>query len=167
MALATATPTGAPSVRMVLLKGLDARGFVFYTNYSSRKGQELRRNGKAALLFFWPELHRQVRVTGRVAKLASAESDAYFATRPPGSKLAACASPQSRTIASREWLLASWEKLRERYPKGDPPRPQHWGGYVVRPETMEFWQSGEHRLHDRIRFRKNRAGGWTRDRLAP
>ena len=150
MTLATATKRAAPSARMVLLKGVDERGFQFFTNYESRKGRELAENAQAALVFFWPELNRQVRVLGRVAKLSKAESDAYFASRPPGSRWAACASSQSRVIASRADLESEVARLKEVYPEGNPPRPKHWGGFCVRPSEIEFWQSGEHRLHDRI-----------------
>ena len=167
MTLATTTPAGKPSARMVLLKGADHRGFTFFTNYLSRKAGELLGNPRAALVFYWPELDRQVRVTGRVSMVSAAESDAYFATRHPESRFSATASPQSRVIPSREALELEVARIKSRYPDSPPPRPKHWGGFRVRPEEIEFWQSGEHRLHDRIRFRKARAGAWIRERLAP
>jgi pyridoxamine 5'-phosphate oxidase len=167
MTLATATTQGRPSARMVLLKGHDASGFVFFTNYTSRKGRELAVNAHAALVLYWAELNRQIRVTGRVTKVSPAESDAYFATRPLGSRLAASISHQSRVIASREVLETALVEIAAQYPEGNPPRPKHWGGYRVRPVEIEFWQSGEHRLHDRIRYRRQRDGSWKADRLAP
>jgi pyridoxamine 5'-phosphate oxidase len=167
MTLATATPSGRPSARMVLLKSHDPSGFVFFTNYSSRKGRELAGNPRAALLFYWPELNRQVRIAGRVSKVAASESDAYFHSRPLGSRIAASISDQSRVIESREQLERAYAEFSERYPAGDPPRPLHWGGYRVRPEEIEFWQQGDHRLHDRIRYRLRRDGSWTAERLSP
>ncbi|MBI3043930.1 MAG: pyridoxamine 5'-phosphate oxidase [Betaproteobacteria bacterium] len=166
VALATATRAGQPSLRMVLLKGFDARGFVFYTNYDSRKGRELARNARASLMFYWGELNWQVRVEGRVARLAPQESDDYFVTRPRGSQLAAWASPQSRLVAGRAALERRVAALARRHP-GAVPRPPYWGGYRLLPEAVEFWEGREDRLHDRIRYRRARGGGWTIERLAP
>ena len=166
MTLATAARNGHPSARMVLLKGIDERGFLFFTNYESRKGRELASNPHAALVFYWRELNRQVRVTGRVSKLPAAESDGYFASRPLGSRIAALASRQSSVIASRAALEARFAELDTRYPDGVPPRPINWGGYCVHPDEIEFWQQGPNRLHDRLRYRKSR-GAWVLDRLSP
>jgi pyridoxamine 5'-phosphate oxidase len=166
MAVATATPDGVPSNRMVLLKGVDDSGFRFFTNYKSAKGRDLAANPRAALIFHWQPLGRQVRVTGRVRKLPGAASDAYFATRPSGSQLGAAASPQSEVIASREALEARVEELAAQWSGRAIPRPRHWGGYVVRPDTIEFWTHRDDRLHDRIRYRR-RGGGWATERLAP
>jgi pyridoxamine 5'-phosphate oxidase len=165
VALATATSAGAPSVRMVLLKVADDRGFVFVSNYESRKGRELAENPRAALLFYWPELGRQVRVEGTVERISEAESDTYFATRPRGAQLAANASRQSELLDSREALEARFAELDATYPN-DVPRPAHWGGYRLVPETYEFWQHRDNRLHDRLRYRKS-PREWLIDRLAP
>ncbi len=166
MTLATAGPAGQPAARMVLLKGIDKRGFLFFTNYDSRKGRDLAANPRAALVFYWRELNRQVRVTGRVTKLSAAESDAYFATRPRGSRLAAAASRQSSVIPSRAVLVAEFAELDARYPDNGPPRPINWGGYCVHPAEIEFWQQGPNRMHDRLRYRKSR-GAWILERLSP
>lgn len=166
MTLATVSPSGQPSARMVLLKGVDPRGFCFFTNYSSRKGREIAENPRAALVFYWREINRQVRITGRISKLTAAESDAYFATRAGPSRLAAAASRQSTVIASRAALESSVAALEARYPHADPPRPINWGGYRVHPNEIEFWQQGPHRLHDRLRYRRSR-GAWVLERLAP
>ncbi len=168
MALATTTKEGRPSIRMVLLKGFsETQGFVFYTNYQSRKGQELLANPRAALLFWWPLLERQVRVEGVVA-LASAEiSDAYFRNRPAESRLGAAASPQSQVVASREALEAQYAKLQQEFPYGNISRPEHWGGYLVKPDYFEFWQGRSSRLHDRIAYTPQQGGTWLRQRLAP
>lgn len=166
MALATSTPDGRPSVRIVLLRGCDERGFVFFTNYESRKAIELEANPHAALALHWHELERQVRIEGRVERISAAESDAYFQTRPAGSRLGAWASPQSEVIAGRESLEARYEELQTRYPDGEIPRPENWGGYLVVPDVMEFWQGRPNRLHDRLRFSR-RGGGWVIERLAP
>jgi pyridoxamine 5'-phosphate oxidase len=166
VALATATRGGRPSARMVLLKGFDARGFVFFTNYRSHKGQELARNGRATLLFYWGSLERQVRIDGRVTKVARRESDDYFATRPRGSQLSAWASPQSESIRDRGTIEQRMSELARRYPD-QVPRPAHWGGYRLTPEVIEFWQGREDRLHDRILYRRTRGGRWKIERLAP
>jgi len=166
MTLATTTRSGHPSARMVLLKGIDERGFLFFTNYGSGKGRELEANPHAALVFYWREVNRQVRVTGRVSKLPAVESDAYFATRPHGSQLAALASRQSSVIPSRAVLEARYRKLETGYPNDGPPRPINWGGYCVHPDEIEFWQQGPNRLHDRLRYRKSR-GAWILERLSP
>jgi pyridoxamine 5'-phosphate oxidase len=166
MALATATPDGRPSVRMVLLKGSDERGFDFYTHYESRKGGELEANPRAALLFHWQPLGRQVRIEGEVARIPETESEAYFVTRPLESRLAAWASPQSRPLASRDVLERLYAEAAERFPGPDVPLPSHWGGFRLGPESYEFWQHGDDRLHDRVRY--ERAGDrWARARLAP
>jgi pyridoxamine 5'-phosphate oxidase len=165
MTLATVDDEGSPSARIMLLKALDARGFVFYTNYESRKGHELDARPLAALTFFWKELERQVRIEGAVEKVSEAESDEYFASRPLGSRIGAWASTQSATIASRPWLEARVKAAEAQY--GDnPPRPPHWGGYRVVPDWLEFWQGRQSRLHDRIAYTRE-AGGWKITRLSP
>lgn len=166
MTLATVGEDGRPSARIVLLKGFDERGFVFYTNYESRKGRELAAAPVAALTFFWPELERQVRIEGDVEKITPEESDAYFASRPFGSRVGAVASHQSEVIASRDGLEARVRELESRYADGDVPRPDFWGGYRVAPVAIEFWQGRASRLHDRLRFRRE-AGIWARERLSP
>jgi pyridoxamine 5'-phosphate oxidase len=168
MTLATATPDGAPSARMVLLKGFDERGFVFFTDYRSRKGAELEANPRAALVFHWGELERQVRITGGVALVSRQDSEHYYKTRPLGSRLGAWASHQSRVIPSRAVLEGDLHEVEARFPDGDPPLPPHWGGYRVVPDTIEFWQGRESRLHDRIRYvREGRGKGWRVERLSP
>lgn len=166
MTLATADAGGRPSARMVLLKGFDDRGFVFYTNYGSRKAGELDANAAAALVFWWPPLQRQVRVEGRVERVPREESEAYFRTRPLGSRLGAWASAQSQVIAGRAELEQRLEELTARYSDGDVPLPSFWGGYRIRPEVIEFWQNRPDRLHDRLRYRRTPTG-WTIDRLSP
>jgi pyridoxamine 5'-phosphate oxidase len=166
MAVATAAPTGEPSVRMVLLKGADRRGLVFFTNYSSRKGLELEQNPRAALLFHWQPLGRQVRVEGPVARVERAESEAYAASRPRQSRLSALASPQSQVVPSREWLEERVAALDREHPDGDLPVREDWGGYRVEPEAWEFWEHRDNRLHDRHRYTAT-ADGWRVERLAP
>ena len=165
MVVATADAVGAPSARVVLLRGWDARGVCFYTNYESRKGEELRVNPRAALVLHWPSLHRQVRITGSVEQVAESESDAYWANRPVPSRLSAWASQQSAPVASRQELEDAVAEVGARF-GDDVPRPEFWGGYRVVPEVVEFWLHRDDRLHDRIRYR--RAGGeWVIDRLQP
>jgi len=167
MTLATAAPDGAPSARVVLLKGLDDRGFTFYSNYESRKGRDINQNPNVALVFWWEPLERSVRIEGTAERLPDEESTEYFHSRPRGSQLGAWASPQSRTIEERDVLHDNLDALKEKYGDDeDIPRPPHWGGYVVRPEQIEFWQGRPSRLHDRIRYRTS-DGDWTRERLAP
>ena len=164
--LATATRDGLPSARVVLLKGLDERGFVFYTNYEGRKGRELEENPRAALLFYWGELERQVRIEGTASRVSEEESDAYYAGRPRGSRLGALASEQSRVVGSREVLEGRIRTLEAEYEGRDVPRPAFWGGYRVEPEALEFWQGRENRLHDRLVYRRG-DGGWRMERLQP
>lgn len=166
VALATAIPPGRVSLRMVLLKDFDARGFVFYTNYRSRKAVELRRNAHASLLFHWKQLERQVRIEGRVTRVSPRESDAYFKTRVRGSQLGAWASPQSEVLEDRADLDRRFAAVAARYPQ-DVPRPPHWGGYRLAPVFIEFWQGREDRLHDRLCFTRGRGGRWRLARLAP
>jgi pyridoxamine 5'-phosphate oxidase len=167
MTLATATPDGRPSARVVLLKGIDARGFSFFTNYESRKGRELDANPYAALALLWIPLQRQLRVRGRVERLGEEESDAYFATRPRGSQLGAWASQQSRPLPQRAALEERWAALDERYGGAAVPRPPHWGGYRVEPDEIEVWQGRANRLHDRFLYTRSADGDWTHARLAP
>ena len=166
MALATATPDGRPSARMVLLKGADGRGFAFYTNYESRKGGDLESNPRAALVLYWRELGVQVRVEGTVETLSRAESEAYFATRPRGAQLSAWVSPQSRPVSGRGELEAAHAEAEERFGDGQIPLPPHWGGYLVVPDAIEFWQHREDRLHDRRRYTRE-GDAWRSERLAP
>ena len=165
MTLATATAAGRPSARAVLLKNVDAAGFVFYTNYLSRKGRELAENPYASLMFLWAQLERQVRIEGAIEKVSDQESDAYYESRPLGSRLGAWASPQSMVLPNRLALATKVGAIVLRYGK-NPPRPPHWGGYRVLPETIEFWQGRRNRLHDRLQYTKH-AGGWKIERLAP
>jgi pyridoxamine 5'-phosphate oxidase len=165
MTLATVDARGHPSGRIVLLKGVDPLGFVFYTNYESRKGRDLAGNPAAALTFLWKELERQVRVEGAVEKVSAEESTAYFDTRPLGSRIGAWASPQSEPIENRDWLEARWARMTDQH-GAKPPRPPHWGGYRLRPHYIEFWQGRMSRLHDRIAY-AHAADAWKVSRLAP
>ena len=166
MTLATAGPDGQPSARTLLLKDLGDDGFVFFTNYNSRKARELATTPKAALVFYWPELHRQVRVTGVVAKATRTEAEAYFATRPRGAQIAAWASGQSSVIPGRQFLEDRMQRLEAKYAGHDVPTPPNWGGYRLKPDTIEFWQGRINRLHDRLRYART-ATGWKIERLAP
>jgi pyridoxamine 5'-phosphate oxidase len=166
MTLATATPDGRPSARVVLLKGFDERGFVFYTNYEGRKAKELEINPYCALVFYWGELERQVRIEGRASRVPDKESDAYFEGRPRGSQLGAWASEQSRPVRDRGALEDRLRELEAGYEGREVPRPPFWGGYRVEPETIEFWQGRENRLHDRLMYRRS-DGLWRRERLQP
>jgi pyridoxamine 5'-phosphate oxidase len=167
MSLATATPDGEPSVRIVLLKGFDERGFVFFTNHSSEKGKQLGANPRAALALYWVQLERQIRIAGAVEQTSRQESERYFHSRPQGSQLGAWVSRQSEVIDSRQILDARLTKITERYADGQIPLPPHWGGYRVTPKTIEFWQGRQNRLHDRFRYTRQSTGGWLIDRLAP
>lgn len=167
MTLATATRDGKPSARMVLLKGVENDGFVFYTNYKSRKAQELDDNPRAALVLYWTQLDRQVRIEGSVERTSTAESDEYFQTRPRESQLGALASPQSEVIESRNVLEETFRRLDEQYRDQPVERPAHWGGYRLKPELIEFWQNREGRLHDRILYQRQADGSWIIQRLAP
>lgn len=166
MALATATRDGAPSVRIVLLKGYDERGFVFFTDYRSQKGAELEQNPQASLAMFWPELERQVRITGPVSVVSREESETYFDSRPRKSRLSTWVSHQSQVIAGREVLDSREREMAQRFPD-EVPLPPHWGGYRVTPETVELWQGRPSRLHDRIKYTRQKGGGWRVERLAP
>jgi pyridoxamine 5'-phosphate oxidase len=166
MSLGTCGADGQPSVRIVLLHGLDARGFTFYTNYDSRKGRDIAANARGALTFYWPWLGEQVRIEGALAAIAPEESDAYFASRERGRQIGAWASAQSRPIASREALMAQVEEVEARYAGGAVPRPPHWGGYRLTPARIEFWINGEHRLHDRFLYVREREV-WSVTRLSP
>jgi pyridoxamine 5'-phosphate oxidase len=166
MALATATREGTPSVRIVLLKAYDERGFAFFTDYRSRKGAELEQNPQAALVLYWAELERQIRITGPVSVVSREESEAYFQSRPRSSRLSTWISHQSQVIAGREVLDDRERQLRSQFPD-DVPLPPHWGGYRVTPETVEFWQGRPSRLHDRLRYMREKGGGWRLERLSP
>jgi len=166
VALATVDGEGRPSARMVLLKGVDARGFVFFTNYASRKASDLARNPRAALCFYWPALYTQVRAEGEVARVEEPESDAYFASRPRGHKLATWASRQSAVLADRRELLERYHEAEGRFGDGEIARPPWWGGFRLRPETIEFWHGFENRLHDRLLYRRE-GDAWTIERLNP
>jgi pyridoxamine 5'-phosphate oxidase len=167
MTLATASVEGVPSARIVLLKAFDERGFVFFTDYRSRKGAELEENPQAALVFYWGEVERQVRITGVVSRTSHQESEEYFRTRPLGSRYGAWASHQSQVIAGRAALEADLAEIEARFANGDVPLPPHWGGYRVIPDSIEFWQGRENRLHDRIRYARQPDGRWRVERLSP
>jgi len=167
MTLATASCDGLPSARIVLLKDFDEKGFVFYTNYNSFKGQQLAENPRGCLVFFWKELERQVRITGLIMKTASSESDEYFNIRPEGSRIGAIASPQSQVIPSREWLEKEVGQLMKKLSSNTIARPSHWGGYRLMPAIIEFWQGRPNRLHDRIQYTLEENGSWKIERLAP
>jgi len=165
--LATVDAEGRPSGRIVLLKGVDERGFVFFTNYDSRKGREITANPNVALVFYWPDQERQVTIAGAASKVPRAESEAYFKSRPRGSRLAACASNQSEVIADREVLESRWREIEAKHPGEDVPMPQNWGGFVIAPVRIEFWQGRPSRLHDRFRYAKQGDRSWKIERLAP
>ncbi|HQY12782.1 MAG TPA: pyridoxamine 5'-phosphate oxidase [Ferruginibacter sp.] len=167
MTLATVAADMVPSARIVLLKGFDEKGFVFFTNYNSQKGSELARNDRACLVFFWKELERQVRITGIAEKISAEESIAYFNSRPDGSKIGAWASPQSLVVAGKAWLKETFDYYMERFKHGEIPRPPHWGGYRVKPFRVEFWQGRPNRLHDRILYTSAEDNSWKIERLAP
>lgn len=167
MTLATATANGRPAARIVLLKDYNEEGFVFFTNYESHKGEEMKDNPHAALVFFWAALERQVRIEGTVEKVPAEESDAYFVSRPRGSRIGAWASPQSKVISGREVVEEKVTAMEQQFGEGDIPRPQHWGGYRVKPLLIEFWQGRPSRLHDRILYTADEAGKWKIERLAP
>ena len=167
MTLATASADGLPAARIVLLKGFDEQGFVFFSNYESFKGMQLAENPRACLVFFWTGLERQVRITGLVEKTTAEESDAYYNSRPEGSRIGAWVSPQSRTIENREWLENKESQLLDQFAGKPVPRPSWWGGYRVQPITIEFWQGRPSRLHDRIQYSRSGDNNWTMERLAP
>ena len=167
MTLATASADGVPTARIVLLKGFDKRGFVFFTNYNSLKGEQLHENPRASLVFFWKELERQVRVMGVIEKVSAAESDEYFNSRPEGSRIGAIVSPQSSVIESRDWLESQVAVRAQELTGTDIPRPEYWGGYRVRPAILEFWQGRSNRLHDRLQYSLTDEGEWKIERLAP
>jgi pyridoxamine 5'-phosphate oxidase len=167
MTIATASVDGLPSARIVLLKGYSERGFVFFTNYNSYKGRQLAENPKACLVFFWKELERQVRITGIVQKIDGKQSDDYFYSRPEGSQLGAIASPQSEIIESREWLENKYDEVEKNKNQINIQRPAHWGGYLVQPVLIEFWQGRPSRLHDRLEYSLQENGSWKIQRLAP
>ena len=167
MTLATASPNGIPSARIVLLKGYDEKGFVFFTNYDSQKGKELMQNSRAALVFFWAPLERQVRISGRTERLGAQESDEYFNSRPIGSRIGAWASPQSEVVTSREFLEKKVSEFEKKFSGGEIPRPPQWGGFRIVPEQIEFWQGRPNRMHDRIRYTRIPSGNWRIERLAP
>lgn len=167
MTLATVTNEGVPDARIVLLKGYDEQGFVFFTNYNSTKGSELAQNNNACLVFFWKELERQVRITGLIEKLSAEKNDEYFNSRPEESRIGAITSPQSQVIESREWLDGHFKQLKKEYKGKNVERPAHWGGYIVKPVIIEFWQGRPGRLHDRLQYSLAETGIWKIERLAP
>jgi pyridoxamine 5'-phosphate oxidase len=165
--LSTVDAEGRPSARVVLLKGVDERGFIFFTNYDSRKGREIAGNANVAMVFYWPDQERQVCIAGEASRVPVAESEAYFKSRPRGSRLAAWASRQSEVLASREVLESQWQELQAKFPGEDVPMPLNWGGFVIAPVRIEFWQGRPSRLHDRFRYLKQSDGKWLVERLAP
>lgn len=167
MTLATASPDGRPTARIVLLKSFDAKGFVFFTNYLSKKGREIGANPNVELCFFWDKLERTVRVHGSVARTSREESETYFRRRPKRSQIGAAASNQSETVVNREVLERRFAELEKQYENSDVPTPPHWGGFRVTPESVEFWQGRKSRLHDRFRYQRGQAGGWVIERIAP
>jgi pyridoxamine 5'-phosphate oxidase len=167
MGLSTVNKEGRPESRIVLLKGYSEKGFVFFTNYESDKGDQLQQNAHCSLLFFWKELERQVRINGRAEKISAQESDDYFNSRPEGSKIGAWASPQSRIVESQQWLHENFERIKTQYQNNTISRPPHWGGFIVRPVSIEFWQGRPSRMHDRIKYSLQQDGGWKIERLAP
>jgi pyridoxamine 5'-phosphate oxidase len=167
MTLATASADGLPAARIVLLKEFRDEGFLFYTNYDSFKGRQLLENPRACLVFFWKEIERQIRITGLVEKLSQGESDVYFKSRPAGSRIGAWASPQSEVIESSDWLLKRANQFEKNFAETGIPKPPHWGGYLVRPVTIEFWQGRPNRLHDRLLYSLQENGNWMIERLAP
>jgi pyridoxamine 5'-phosphate oxidase len=167
MTVATASPDGIPSARILLLKGLTSNGFIFFTNYNSYKGQQIAENPRACLVFFWKEVERQVRVTGLAERLTDQENDEYFHSRPEGSRIGAWASPQSQVIENREWLEKNTVKYQQQFADEPIQRPPHWGGYIIKPISIEFWQGRPNRLHDRIQYTLNESGNWVIERLAP
>jgi pyridoxamine 5'-phosphate oxidase len=167
MTLATASADGMPDARIVLLKGFDTQGFTFFTNYNSAKGMQMLENPRAALVFFWKELERQVRISGLISLTTAKISDEYFNSRPEGSRIGAWASPQSEAIESREWLEENEKKYQEEWADRSITRPPHWGGYILKPVRMEFWQGRPSRLHDRLLYTLTKSGSWKIERLAP
>jgi pyridoxamine 5'-phosphate oxidase len=167
MTLATASADGIPSARIVLLKGYDKNGFTFFTNYQSLKGQQMEQNNNACLVFFWKELERQIRISGKVEKISGADSDTYFTSRPVGSRIGAWASPQSAIIEKREIIENKLKIFEQQFNDGNIPRPPHWGGYIVKPTQIEFWQGRPNRLHDRIKYSLQKDSSWLIERLAP
>ena len=167
MTLATASSDGMPSARIVLLKGVEENGFIFFTNYESYKGKQMAENPKACLVFFWKELERQIRITGLIEKISTASSDVYFYSRPVESQIGAIASPQSQIIKSRDWLDTHYKELKKQLKGKTIQRPEHWGGYIVKPVIIEFWQGRLSRLHDRLQYSLEDNGKWKIERLAP
>ncbi|MDE3235072.1 MAG: pyridoxamine 5'-phosphate oxidase [Bacteroidota bacterium] len=167
MTVATATKEGVPAARIILLKGFDERGFIFFTNYQSAKGNEIADNPQVALLFFWKELERQIRISGTIEKIGAKDSDDYFQSRPAGSRLGAWSSPQSTVIESRQVIEDNYARYEQQFDNGNIPRPPHWGGYLVKPQKIEFWQGRSSRMHDRLLYSLQADGQWKLERLAP